>query len=90
MADNSYMGTYGLGNIWTGWLISQAPHIVAGPADALQRAERPERCPECEAQMARRPGCWKCYSSAHEDPVVVLEKVSLPRSPRLRVIGPGL
>jgi len=31
LADASYLGTYGIGGVWTGWLISSgAGHIVAG------------------------------------------------------------
>jgi hypothetical protein len=83
------MGTFGIGNIWTGWLISQKPELVAEGADILQRYETPPRCPECDWPMVRRPGCWKCYRVEHEDkPVIVMEDAHLPRSPRLKVIGP--
>ena len=94
-ADSSYMGTFGIGNIWTGWLISQKPELVAEGADVLQRYETPPRCPDPRGEhpgsnspMSRRPGCWKCYRLEHgEEPVVVMEEVRLPRSPRLAVIG---
>ncbi|OFW63655.1 MAG: hypothetical protein A2Y74_04460 [Actinobacteria bacterium RBG_13_63_9] len=89
IADDSYMGIYGLGNIWTGWIMSQAPHVVAEPPAYLQRHETAPRCPECDWPMVRRVGCWKCYRLAHEETVVVMEDLHLPRSPRLRVIDPS-
>lgn len=98
-ADTSYMGTYGLANVWTGWLISQKPELVAEGADVLQRYETPPRCPDPRGEhrhvlmgvpMVRRPGCWKCYRVEHDEPVVVMDKPRLPRSPRLKVINLGL
>jgi hypothetical protein len=85
LANSSYMGTYGLGNIWTGWLISKAPELIAETPEALLRPEAARRCPSCGQQMSRRPGGWKCYR--HEPPIVILEEVRLPRSPQIDVIG---
>lgn len=88
IADNSYLGTYGVGNIWTGWLISQVPHLVAERPEALLRREAPRRCPGCDQQMARRPGTWKCYNPCHQQPVVILEEVKFPRAPNIKVKWP--
>jgi hypothetical protein len=87
IADNSYLGTYGINNIWTGWLISRAPDLVAETPHALLRPEPTPACPLCREPMARRPGAWKCYNPAHHEPVVILERPNLPRSPRLNALG---
>lgn len=85
-APNSYLDTYGVGNIWTGWVISQAPELVAQTPAALLRPEAPRRCPLCSQQMTRRPGGWKCYSPCHQQPVVILEKPTFPRSPTINAL----
>jgi hypothetical protein len=85
-ADSSYMGTYGLTNIWTGWLISQAPELAAQTPAALRTPEVTPRCPSpCGWRMIRRPGAWKCYQ--HDPPVVIPDKLHLPHSPAITVIG---
>lgn len=78
------MGVYGIGNIWTGWIISQAPELVAETPEALLRREVAPQCPECDMQMARRPDGWKCYR--HEPPIVILEEVKLPRTPHVNAL----
>lgn len=83
---NSYLDTYGISGIWTGWVISQAPELVAETPKALLRPEVAPHCPDCGQPMVRRPGAWKCYSIRHKRPVVVLAKVVLPRSPSIRVL----
>lgn len=83
---NSYLDTYGVGNIWTGWIIGQAPELVAQTPEALLRPETPRRCPGCGQRMARRPGGWKCYSACHKETVVVPAKIPLPRSPSIKVL----
>jgi len=85
--DNSYLATYGLGNIWGGWMISQAPHLVAEAPQALLRPDAPRRCPLCNQQMARRPGGWKCFNPWHQQPVVILEGPNLPRCPTIDALG---
>lgn len=85
VADNSYLGTYGITGLWTGWLISRGEgHVVGEGADFLQRYEW-AKCPApfCEQRMVRRPGAWKCYR--HKEPVVVVVPDRLPRSPRVKV-----
>ena len=84
IADNSYLGTYGLRNIWTGWIIGQAPELIAETPEALLRPESPRRCPGCPEQMVRRPGGWKCYH--HEPPLVILEEVRLPRTAQVNAM----
>lgn len=86
LQPNSYLDTYGIGNIWTGWVISQAPELVAQTPKALLRPESPRSCPECGQQMVRRPGAWKCYPLRHEETVVIPEKIVLPRSPSIKVL----
>jgi hypothetical protein len=85
-ADNSYLGTYGINNIWTGWIIGQAPELVAERPEALLRPEAPRRCPACNQLMARRPGGWKCYNPSHEL-LAISEQPKLPRSPNLKALG---
>jgi hypothetical protein len=87
IADNSYMGTYGITNPWTGWIMGQAPHLVAETPAMLLRPEAPPRCPECGADMHRRIGAWKCYH--HEEPVIVPETLDLPCSPRVKAMKIG-
>ena len=79
ITGNSYLETYGIGNIWTGWLISRAPELAAETPEVLLRPEKPRFCPVCPGSqlMARRPGGWKCYR--HEPPVVILEEARIPR-----------
>lgn len=86
-ADNSYLGTYGLTNIWTGWIISKSPELAADTPAALLRPKTPPHCPLCDDPMARRPGAWKCYNLSHQQPVVILDQPSFPRSPNLNALG---
>lgn len=84
VADNSYMGTYGIAGVWTGWLISQgAGHLVAESPAALQGGEYPPTCPSCPYKMVSRPGAWKCYR--HDEPIVILKRIAFPRSPDIAV-----
>lgn len=82
----TYLDVYGVGNVWTGWIMSQAPDAVAKTPGELQTVERAPRCPKCDYPMVRRVGCWKCYRLAHEETVVVPEDLELPRAPRCRPI----
>ena len=88
--DGSYVATYGLTNVWTGWLISRGyAEIVALPPSAMFKPERAPRCPACvkeavDIRMVRRPGGWKCYH--HDPPAVVADRLDLPRTPRANVL----
>ena len=89
-ADSSYMGTYGLTGVGTGWLISiGAGDLVSQPAGFISRYVVPPRCPDpfCRAPMVPRPGAWKCYrQEGHSETVVVPMTLKAPRSPQLKVI----
>lgn len=38
-AGASYLGTYGLGNAWTAWLLAHEPNLLASPPSALTRTD---------------------------------------------------
>ena len=46
--DRTYMGQYGIANVWTSWLISQSTELVAEPPQELVRGEAPHRCPDVD------------------------------------------
>lgn len=83
VADASYLGTYGITGIWTGWLISRAAHLVAETPAKLQSGEYPPMCPAGDHRMVSRLGAWKCYR--HDDDVVVPKVTRLPRAPKVDV-----
>ena len=92
VADASYLGTYGITGIWTGWLISRAAHLVAETPAKLHSGEYPPMCsrshPDGGHQMVSRLGAWKCYR--HDDDVVVPKVTRLPRAPAIDVVlSPG-
>lgn len=85
IADGSYLATYGITGIWSGWIMAHAAEILAETPAALQEVERRPRCPSCEMSMVLRADGWKCYR--HDELVVVPIVPRLPRSPALTVIG---
>lgn len=90
IADRSYMGTYGITGVWTGWMMScGAGHLVAEPASFLQTREVAPMCPVfgCNNRMLRRPGVWKCYRHG-EEPIVIVITEQFPRAPQVSVL-PG-
>jgi len=88
VADASYLGTYGIGGVWTGWLLSVgASHIVAEHPGFISRYVVPPKCPDphCRAAMVARPGAWKCYR--HPEAIVKPMEIAFPKSPRLKVLS---
>lgn len=84
-AGASYLGTYGFGP-WAVWLMNQASELVAlTPATLVRPASRPPRCPSCDWPMVRRPGAYKCYR--HDEPVVLLDKLTADRAPQMDVLN---
>ena len=55
-AGATYLGTYGVGNVWVSWLVSKAPEVAASTPLDLQRYQRraPRKCPICSHPMVVR------------------------------------
>lgn len=55
-AGASYLGVYGLQNVWVAWIVSRAPELAAVTPEALRRFGRrkPPPCPICDRPMQLR------------------------------------
>lgn len=47
-AGASYFGVYGMVNVWTAWLLSRSPELLARTPRQLRRSEPPPRCRQVE------------------------------------------
>jgi hypothetical protein len=53
-AGASYLGTYGLANIWVAWIVGRAPELAAVTPAALRRPRAAPPCPACQTVMVFR------------------------------------
>lgn len=55
-AGSSYLGVYGLANLWVAWILSREPSLLGLTPTELQREARrqAEPCPACAAPMRLR------------------------------------